>query len=92
MTEPQSSQWVHYTEMRGDLSGLQAFAQTCAGGTGFAGAEVLHSPGQANGAGELYLLVTRWQGVVPPLELPAQAKGWAFAVLPLTLSTAEGDG
>lgn len=77
-----SGEWVHYTEQRGDLPRLWALAQTWAKLPGFAGAEVLYSPSQATKAGELYLLVSRWQGEVPQLELPAGAKGWSFAVLP----------
>ena len=78
----QPGAWVHFAEQRGNLAGLQAQARTWAALPGFLGAEVLHSPDQAGQGGELYLLVTRWQGAVPPLELPAGAKGWAFAVLP----------
>lgn len=86
MTTSPAAQWVHYTEQRGDLASLRALAQAWAALPGFVGAEVLHSPGQASAGGELYLLVTRWQGQVPALTLPTGAKGWAFAVLPLTVS------
>ncbi|MDO4263300.1 MAG: hypothetical protein Q4C67_03805 [Deinococcus sp.] len=74
--------WVHFAEQRGNLPALQQLALGWAAHPSFLGAEVLRSPAQASDEGELYLLVTRWQGAVPPLELPAGAKGWAFAALP----------
>ncbi|WP_261663367.1 hypothetical protein [Deinococcus sp. Marseille-Q6407] len=73
--------WVHFAERRGGAAALWALAQAWASLPGFLGAEVLHSPAQADSAGELVLLVTRWQGAVPPLELPAGTRGWAFQVM-----------
>ncbi|GHG07928.1 hypothetical protein GCM10017783_20690 [Deinococcus piscis] len=76
-----SAEWLHFAEQRGDLAAVQALAHAWAGQPGFLGAEVLHSPAQARDSGELYLLVTRWQGGVPALDLPPGMNGWAFAVL-----------
>lgn len=73
--------WVYYTEGRGNLGALRAAAQAWGALPGYAGAELLVSPGQPAPEGPLYLLVTRWRGEVPALELPAGTKGWAFAVL-----------
>lgn len=76
-----SKEWLHFAEQRGDLATVQALARAWASHPDCVSAEVLHSPAQASAGGELYLLVTRWQGEVPALDLPADMKGWAFAVL-----------
>lgn len=80
-TQPAQAQWIHYTEQHGNLAGLQDLAQTWARQAGFMGAEILSSPEQTTDAGELYLLVTRWQGPPPKLVLPNGTKGWAFVRL-----------
>ncbi|GGJ73065.1 hypothetical protein [Deinococcus aquiradiocola] len=43
---------------------------------GFVGADLLCSPDQPG----LCLLESRWQGDVPPLEVPVGCRAWAFTV------------
>lgn len=69
---------VHYAEGRGDdaLPTLREFLDSLGSHSGLLSAELLASPAQPG----LYLVMSRWEGDVPPLTLPGGVRGWAFEV------------
>ncbi|GHF41062.1 heme-degrading monooxygenase HmoA [Deinococcus metalli] len=67
---------VHYAEGRGDdaLATLRRFLDTLPRQPGFVSAELLWSEAQPG----LYLVMSRWEGRVPSLDLAPGLRGWTF--------------
>lgn len=70
---------VHYAEAKGDdgLKALRRFLNVLPPLKGFISAELMWCEAQPG----LYLVMSRWEGKIPPLEVAEGVKAWDFEVV-----------